>query len=350
MSSGSGAPPGRSAASGINLHTHLEGSVRPETAADLAASQGVPTPPGGWEAGLRMAAPGSLTDFLAHVALVYPLMGTPDAMRRVVHEAVVDAAADGILFLELRFGPATHARPGFGLDQVVAAACEGAASGVAATGTPAGIVVCALRHHDDSTNEEVARAAAGLAGRGVVGFDVAGDEALFPDLQRLRTPFAIAAAAGLGLTAHAAEAGPAASVRSAVEVLGVRRIGHGSRAAEDPELLAWAADQGVCFEVCPTSNVFTGAASSYAAHPMRAFGAAGCDVVVGDDDPVTIGRRLGGEFAAIESQVGIEPGAIRRIHATSVARAFCEPSTRRQIAEGAAHLTGGEAPTESART
>ena len=103
-----------------------------------------------------MAAPGSLTDFLGHVALVYPLLGTPEAMRRVVHEAVVDAAADGILYLELRFGPATHARPGFGLDQVVAAACDGVASGVAATGMPAGIVVCALRHHDDATNADVA--------------------------------------------------------------------------------------------------------------------------------------------------------------------------------------------------
>ncbi len=343
MSSGPGAPSRGSTGSGLNLHTHLEGSVRPATAADLAASQGVPTPPGGWDAGLRMAAPGTLTDFLGHVALVYPLLGTPEAMRRVVHEAVVDAAADGTLYLELRFGPATHSRPGFGLSQVVAAACDGVASGVAATGMPAGIVVCELRHHDDDTNAAVARAAAGMAGRGVVGFDVAGDEALFGDLGRMRTPFAIAAAAGLGLTAHAAEAGPAAAVRSAVEVLGVRRIGHGSRAAEDPELLAWAADRGVCFEVCPTSNVFTGAASSYAEHPMRAFAAAGCDVVVGDDDPITIGRRLSGEFAAIADDVGIEPDAIRRIHAASIARAFCEPSTRRFIASRAAHLTDGVA-------
>ena len=287
-----------------------------------------------------MAAPATLTDFLGHVALVYPLLGTPEAMRRVVHEAVVDAAADGTLYLELRFGPATHARRGFELEPGRRGRVRWRGVGRGGHRHAAGIVVCALRHHDDDTNAAVARAAAGMAGRGVVGFDVAGDEALYGDLGRMRTPFAIAAAAGLGLTAHAAEAGPAAAVRSAVEVLGVRRIGHGSRAAEDPELLAWAADRGVCFEVCPTSNVFTGAASSYAEHPMRAFAAAGCDVVVGDDDPITIGRRLRGEFAAIADEVGIEPDAVRRIHAASIARAFCEPSTRRFIASRAAHLTG----------
>lgn len=340
MSPGDGGPSPVPVGVGLNLHTHLEGSVRPATAAELAASLRVPTPPGGWDQALRMEAPGTLTTFLAHVAHVYPLLGSADAMRRAVREAVEDSAADGTLFCELRFGPATHARPGFDLEAVVTAACKGLAEGIESTGMPAGLVVCALRHHDDEMNADVARAAAALAGRGVVGFDVAGDEALFPDVERMRTPFAIAAAAGLGLTAHAAEAGPASSVRTAVEVLGVGRIGHGSRAAEDPGLLAWAADHGVCFEVCPTSNVFTGAARSYAEHPMQAFLAAGCDVVVGDDDPITIGRRLGDEFRAVAAEVGLEPAAVALIHAASIARAFCEPSVRESIAARGAHLLG----------
>ena len=94
----------------------------------------------------------------------------------------------------------------------------------------------------------------------VVGLDVAGDELVYPSLVPYREPFRIAAAAGLGLTAHAAEAGPAAAVREAASLLGVRRIGHGSRAADDPAILAWSADHGITFEVCPSSNVLTGAA------------------------------------------------------------------------------------------
>src|SRR5215211_8943519 len=104
---------------GLNLHTHLEGWVRPETAAELAVEMGVPTPAGGWEDALRMREPADLTVFLAHVAAAYPLLAAPDAMRRVAREAVEDAAADHCDFLEIRFGPSTHARPGFSIDEVI---------------------------------------------------------------------------------------------------------------------------------------------------------------------------------------------------------------------------------------
>lgn len=331
MTAGHDAPP-RGRAHGVNLHTHLEGCVRPETAAELATAGGVPEPAGGWESALRMDGPGTLTTFLWHVAQAYPLFSTPEAVRRLVHEAIVDAAAAGDAFVELRFGPATHASATMDVDGVIAAACDGVASGQLAAGTSAGLVVCALRHHDLEINEAVAHAAARRAGNGVVGFDVAGDELLFPSLEPMRRPFAIAAAAGLGLTAHAAEAGPASAVRDAVEMLGVRRIGHGSRAAEDPDLLAWALDEGVCFEVCPTSNVLTGAARSYAEHPVRAFVSAGCDVVVGDDDPITTGSRLRDELALLVDSVGLRPTEVERIRLTSIARAFCEPSTRASLA------------------
>ena len=317
---------------GINLHTHLEGWVRPSTAAELAAELSAPTPPGGWDAALRMREPGTLTAFLAHVAHAYPLFATPDAVRRIVAEAVEDAADDGTRFLELRFGPATHAARGMRLDEVVGAACEGIRDGMDRRAIEAGLVVCALRHHDRETNVAVARSAARFAGRGVVGFDVAGDELVYPHLEPMREPFGVARAAGLGLTAHAAEAGPASAVHEALELLGVRRIGHGSRAAEDPSILRWAVDEGMCFEVCPTSNVLTGAAASYDRHPVRAFVTAGCDVVLGDDDPTTTGSPLSRERKLLESAVGLSASEADRLWWTAVERAFCEPSVRDALA------------------
>lgn len=313
---------------GLNLHTHLEGCVRPDTAAALAAAAGVPDPPGGWDRALRMDAPADLTVFLAHVAAVYPVLGSADALRRVAREAVEDAAADGCDYLEIRFGPATHRRPGFDLPAVVAAACAGLAEGTAATGLPAGLVVAMLRHTDLETNLAVARAAAGAAGKGVVGLDIAGDELVYPSQVPYREPFAIAAASGLGLTAHAAEAGPPSSVMDAVELLGVSRIGHGSRVADDPGTLAWAAERGIAFEVCPTSNLLTGAARSIRDHPMRAMLAAGCRIVLGDDDPITTGQRLGAEERLLVEEDALSPAQLGDVHRTAADVAFAQPSVR----------------------
>ncbi len=322
----------------LNLHSHLEGSVRPSTAAQLADELGVPSPRGGWTEALQVREAGTLTAFLEHIAYTYPLFATPDAVRRIVADAVEDAALDGARYLELRLGPATHAGRGMALDDVVAAACDGVRDATRTGEIDAGLILSALRHHDQPTNVAVAESAARFAGRGVVAFDVAGDELLFRDLEPLREPFAIALAAGLGVTAHAAEAGPAAAVREAFDLLGVRRIGHGSRAGEDPELLRWAADEGICFEVCPTSNVLTGAAESYERHPANTFIAAGCEVVLGDDDPTTTGSRLTNETALLESAVGLAPAEVHRMRATALERVFCEPSVRTAL-RGAPELS-----------
>jgi adenosine deaminase len=330
----------RRAAVGLNLHTHLEGSIRPLTAAELAEAGGVPAPAEGWDAALRMREAGTLTTFLAHVGAAYPLFSTPDAVARIVEETIEDAAADGVAYLELRFGPATHATS-MTIAEVISAAAGGLREGTRRSGIPAGLVVCALRHHDPATNEEVASAAADHAGRGVVGFDVAGDELLFPSLEPMVRPFAIAAASGLGLTAHAGEAGSAQRVREAVDMLGARRIGHGIRAIDDATILRWAAEADICFEQCPTSNILTGAVPSYEEHPIRAFLEAGCPVVLGDDDPTTTGMSLAAEFAALVERVGIGADQVRRIHATSVERVFCDQSTRAELRAAMAEAAEG---------
>jgi len=316
---------------GLNLHTHLEGWVRPDTAADLARQAGVPAPDGGWDRALRLDAPADLTVFLRHVAAAYPVLGSPDGLRRVARESVEDAAADGCDYLEMRFGPSTHRRTGFAIDAVIAAVCEGLADGTTATGLPSGLVVCVLRHDDDETNLAVARAAAARAGRGVVGLDVAGDELVHPSIAPYRAPFQVAAAAGLGLTAHAAEAGPAGSVIEAVEGLGATRIGHGSRAADDPAILAWIRERGVAIEVCPTSNIMTGAAASIHEHPLHRMLAAGCKVVLGDDDPVTIRQTLAGEERLLVKSGALTADQVRDLQRTAVEVAFMDESLRSEL-------------------
>jgi adenosine deaminase len=308
--------------------------VRPATAAELAKDLGAPEPPQGWAAALRLEEPGDLTAYLACVAASYPLFRAPEAVRRIAYEAVLDAAADGQAHLELRFGPATHVTEAHGLDDVIRAAAAGVEEGAAATGVPAGIVIAALRHHDEETNERVARAAARAAGRGVTGFDLAGDESRWPSHEPFAGAFRIAAAAGLGLPCPAAEAAGPGAVEDAVRVLGVRRIGHGAHLAEDPEALQRAADQGVVIEVCPTSNVYTGAIADVGEHPARTFLDAGIRVVLGDDNPAQTGSLLSAERAVLRDRLGFTPEELRRLDAHALEAAFLSDGDRARVAAG----------------
>src|SRR5450631_1683364 len=231
----------------LNLHSHLEGRLRPSTAAALAAEAGVAPPDGGWERALQLDGPSNLTVYLTKVAATYPFFRSPAHIARIACEAVEDAAADGTDYLELRFGPATHVHLGFDMDSVMAAVCDGIAEGMKRTGIHAGVVIAALRHHATETNIAVARAASRYAAKGVAGFDLAGDESLFNDLSQYEKPFAIARAAGLGLTCH------------------------GAHLAEDLESLQWVRDHGVVVECCPTSNWYTGAIARRSQHPAKYF-------------------------------------------------------------------------------
>ena len=313
--------------------------MRPATAAELARRLGAREPAQGWAAALRLEEPGDLTAYLACVAASYPLFRDPGAVRRIAYEAVVDAAVDGQAHVELRFGPATHVTDRHGLDDVIRAAADGVREGAAATGVPAGVVIAALRNHDADTNEAVARAAARAAGTGVTGFDLAGDESRWPAHAPFAGAFGIAAAAGLGLTCHAAEAAGPEAVADAVAVLGVRRIGHGAHLAEDPEALRRAAGEGVVIEICPTSNVYTGAIPAVTAHPARTFLDAGLRVVLGDDNPVQTGSLLSAERSVLRDGLGFTEEELRALDADALEAAFLTDAERRTVARAVA--TGG---------
>lgn len=317
----------------INLHTHLEGRVRAETAEELARGAGVPAPPEGWGEALMLREPGTLTTYLSKVALTYPLFRVPGGLERIARECVEDAARGGVDHLELRFGPATHAVDEADVERVVRAVAYGLNEGVRTTGISAGLTVAALRHHDEDTNIAVARAAVASAGDGVVGFDLAGDEALYPDLGPHRRAFAIAQAAGLGLTCHAGEAGPASAVGEAVRVLGVTRIGHGVRLADDAGAVREAAAQGVVVEVCPTSNWFTGGVASLSTHPARELWRSGVRLVLGDDNPTQTGSDLASERERVQEHFGWGREDLLALDETSIEAAFIDEASRAALRE-----------------
>jgi adenosine deaminase len=267
----------------VLLHEHLDGGLRVATLRELALARSLPLP-ADTEAGLAAwfnanAHAGSLLKYLEGFALTVAAMATPDAMRRVAREAADDAAADGVVLGEFRIAPLLfepHGTPG---DAAVEAMLQGLADSRLPLLSHSGLIVCAMRHEDEAATRRVAELALRWMGRGVVGFDLAGAEVGHPPAKHART-LALVREAGLAVTLHAGEADSAERVLEAGR-LGARRIGHGVRlvdaltGAAPAALLDETRALGLHLEICPTSNVHTGAADSVATHPITALWRAG---------------------------------------------------------------------------
>ncbi len=263
----------------VVLHDHLDGGLRVATLIDLLRQRGLAQPAhdlAGVEAWFqRRAHAGSLASYLEGFALTVAAMAAPDAMARVAFEAAEDARADGAVLAEFRIAPLLFEPFGVSGDAAVEALLEG----LSRSTLPSGLIVCSMRHLPPSETERAVRLALRWHGRGVVAFDLAGAELGHPPAEHAGA-LALALDAGLPLTLHAGEADVAERVLEAVQ-LGARRIGHGVHLADavrDParaHLVEAVRASGTHLEVCPTSNVHTGASASVARHQIKALWRAG---------------------------------------------------------------------------
>ena len=267
----------------VLLHEHLDGGLRVQTLLDLLRERGI-TPPADTVETLtdwfrHNAHAGSLEKYLEGFALTVAAMATPAGLERVAFEAAEDALADNVVMAEFRIAPLLFEAHGVSGE----AAVEAMLAGLARSALPSGLIVCGMRHEPPAATERAARLAARYfakdQGRGVVGFDLAGAEKGFPPSEH-QAAITVARDAGLGLTLHAGEADAAERVLEAAR-LGATRIGHGVRlvdALKDPTrqaLVDEARARAIHLEVCPTSNVHTGAAASIASHPITDLWRAG---------------------------------------------------------------------------
>jgi len=263
----------------VLLHEHLDGSLRPRTLLELLRARGLPAPADDEDALAAWfdarAHAGSLTEYLRGFALTVAAMGTPAALERVAVEAAEDARADGCVLAEFRIAPLLFEAHGVAPE----AAVEALLAGLARSALPTGLILCAMRHESPAVSERVATLALRYRTQGVVAFDLAGAEFGHPPSDHA-TALAVVREAGLPITLHAGEADGGERVLEAAR-LGAQRIGHGVRLVD---LLAGAGaaavldevrERGLHLEVCPTSNVHTGAAAAIATHPITALWRAG---------------------------------------------------------------------------
>ena len=319
----------------VLLHDHLDGGLRPATVSDLAAMTGYgdlpasdPATLGAW---FRDAADsGSLERYLETFRHTVGVMQTPEALARVARECAEDLAADGVVYAEVRFAPELHTQRGLTLAQVVDAVLDGFREGERATGIRIGTLLTAMR--TAAKSREIADLVVDYRDRGVVGFDIAGREAGYPPTRHLDA-FEYLRRENAHFTIHAGEAFGLPSIWEAIQWCGADRLGHGVRIVDDIErrpdgtyrlgpLAAYVRDRRIPLELCPTSNVMTGAAPSIAEHPVGLLASLRFRVTINTDNRLVSRTSMTQEMLAVSEAFGWGAGELRWLTVNAMKSAF----------------------------
>jgi adenosine deaminase len=329
----------------VLLHDHLDGGVRPATVLEIAGEVGHVLPADSTETLAawfhNAASSGSLERYLTTFEHTVAIMQRRDDLVRVARECALDLAADGVVYAEVRYAPELHLEGGLTLDEVVVAVQAGFAEGeqeARAAGTPIriGTLLTAMRHA--ARSREIAELAVRHRDHGVVGFDIAGAEAGYPPSRHLDA-FEYLHRENVHDTIHAGEAFGLPSIWEAVQVCGADRLGHGVRIADDVELLggrdqygrprarlgrlaSWVRDRRIPLELCPTSNLMTGAASSVLDHPVTLLKDLRFRVTVNTDNRLMSATSMTREFTLLTEEAGWTLADLRWVTINALKSAF----------------------------
>ncbi len=320
----------------VDLHRHLEGSMRIGTLLEFGRKRGLDLPMESedalaphvtWQPGQPRSLKHFLTKFHADWYSSY------SDVERVSQEAFEDAAASGVIYLELRFSPDHLSRhsglsPRGCMEAVVEAGMQTAHD----AGMMAGFIVTFARERYDFEQWKIIiNHAVELSEAGIVGVDLAGDEFAHPNRQFIRIMDRARDTGVLNITIHAGEGTTAASVSSAVDDLHADRIGHGISAAEDPRVMKKLADSSVTLEMCPNSNFQTGCVKDLKDHPLPKLKEAGVPVCINSDDPAMHGTTLTDEYAVAMNEWGFDLAQLLELEKTAVDSAFADEQVRLKI-------------------
>jgi adenosine deaminase len=308
-----------------DLHVHLDGSLRVSTLLELAEQQGVALPeqtPEGLRAALHCGEnTGSLLEYLKAFDITLSVMQTEDALYRSAYELAQDAAAENVRYMEVRYSPMLHLRKGLRQVAVVEAVLAGLRQAYQDHGIESNVIICGIRNISPESSLEMARLAVAYKTRGVVGFDLAGAEYDHP-AKHHKEAFQLIRNNNIACTIHAGEAFGPESIAQALHVCGAHRIGHGCRLREDGDLLHYINDHRIPLEVCPSSNVQTGAVASLATHPLKLYLDLGVRVTVNTDNRLITDTTVSKELWLCHTQMGLAPADIARLILAGFKSAF----------------------------
>jgi adenosine deaminase len=320
----------------VLLHDHLDGGLRPRTVIELAREYGVELPTTDEVALAKWfhegAMVGNLTQYLQGFSVTTSVMQHADALERIAEEMLEDMAADGVVYVETRFSPLFHRQGGLGNREIVEAVIKGLDRGRERFGVRYGVILCAMRSMDPMTSLEMAELAVAYRDRGVVGFDLAGDEMGHPPKRHIDA-FQYVQRENFNITIHAGEAFGKESIWQALQFCGAHRIGHGTRLRDDlfldngrvagiGSLAGYVLDKRIPLEICLTSNLHTGAAQSYADHPFRWFFDKRFRVTLNTDNRLMSDVSMTGEYEVAVREYGLDFNDLEKIAINSMKSSF----------------------------
>ncbi|MDQ0116280.1 adenosine deaminase [Paenibacillus harenae] len=318
----------------VELHVHLDGSVKASTIRELAESRADSSLPESDDEllSLMQADPDttSLTQYLSKFSFVLPYMQTAEAIERIAYELVEQAAEQQVRYMEVRFAPWLHTHQGLSIEDAIRHTVNGLRSGEEQFGTVARAIVICMRNHSFEQNIEAIEAASLFYAKGVVAVDLAGDEASYPAHQ-FAPLFERAKALKLPITIHAGEAAGAFNVRAAVEELGAMRIGHGVRMEEDPAVIELVKAKKIPLEMCPISNIQTKAVEGWTSYPLRKYIEEGIIVTVNTDNMTVSDTTITKEYTALMEYCGLTLNDIAALVMNGVKAAFLEDGPKAEL-------------------
>jgi len=310
----------------IELHVHLEGTVRAATLLEVARRNDYPLPADTVEGLAELYEYRDFEHFIEVWIMTTHAMRSADDFRRVVVDYAGEAASHGAVYLEAIFSPAERISRGVDWDEIFSGYCDGAQEAEERHGVTVRLTPDIYRGAPQDVAETVVRYSAKYADRGIVGVGLGGLEAQFPPEPHAEV-FALAKAEGLGSVPHAGEVVGPKSIRGALDALQADRIRHGFRAIEDPELVAELAERGIVLDVTPISNVRTRAVPSLEQHSLPKLVEAGVLCSISTDDPAMFDTDLTRDYEAARS-LGVDP---RTAFEAGLAGALCDEATRDRL-------------------
>ena len=315
----------------IELHCHLDGSLRPETIIDIALKDGIQLP--SYERNelqKELIAPlecESLDDYLKRFALPNLVMQSKENLRRITFELFEDAAKENVKYMEVRFAPLLHTLKGLDVEEIIQAVLEGMKAAAKRFDIRGNIILSCMRTMPVESAFEVVEKGRKFLGKGVVAIDLcASEEEGF--CRRFIEPIALARNYGYRVTIHAGETGVGKNVLEAVELLGAERIGHGVFIKDCPEAYTIVKDRQVVLEMCPTSNVQTKAVRDYREHPIYLFHKDGIKVTINTDNRTVSDTTMTKECQIVNSEFNLSEEDYTQIYVNSVEASFADKETK----------------------